>query len=97
MICYLFFQASTGVDAFFDRQALPDINTQYTAHNITVLVQTVCRGLVYLITFIFGANAVGLAGQLHASCCMRFVLNTHGLQLSPVVLPRVALVPSLPS
>ncbi|EFN54291.1 expressed protein [Chlorella variabilis] len=62
VICYLLFQASTAVDAYFDRQNLPDITTQYTAHNVAVLVQTVCRGLVYLITFIFGANALGLAG-----------------------------------
>lgn len=50
------------MDAYFDRQTLPDAYTQYTAHNIAVLVQTVGRGLVYLITFIFGANALGLAG-----------------------------------
>lgn len=51
------------MDAFFDRQTLPDPVSQYTAHNIAVLVQTVSRGLVYLITFIFGANTLGLAGE----------------------------------
>ncbi len=50
---------STGVDAYFDRQAMPD---QYTARNITVTVRTITRGLAYLATFIFGANAVGLSG-----------------------------------
>lgn len=34
---------------------------QYTARNISVLVATVARGLVYLITFVFGANSLGLA------------------------------------
>lgn len=62
IICWFLFQASRGVDAFFDRQTLPDPVSQYTAHNIAVLVQTVSRGLVYLITFIFGANTLGLAG-----------------------------------
>lgn len=61
-ICFLLFQASTLVDGYFERQTLPDQASQYTAHNVAVLVQTVCRGLVYLITFIFGANAVGLTG-----------------------------------
>ena len=41
-------------------QTLPE---QYTARNIAVLVQTVVRGLTYLITFIFGANALGLSGE----------------------------------
>ncbi|PSC73526.1 hypothetical protein C2E20_3519 [Micractinium conductrix] len=62
LIAWFLFQACTAVDAYFDRQTLPDAYTQYTAHNIAVLVQTVGRGLVYLITFIFGANALGLAG-----------------------------------
>ena len=52
---------STGVDAYFDRQAMPD---QFTARNITVTVRTITRGLAYLATFIFGANAVGLSGAL---------------------------------
>ncbi|PSC71348.1 hypothetical protein C2E20_5234 [Micractinium conductrix] len=64
LIAWFLFQACTAVDAYFDRQTLPDAYTQYTAHNIAVLVQTVGRGLVYLITFIFGANALGLAGPL---------------------------------
>jgi hypothetical protein len=62
VIAVLLFQASSAVDAYFDNQAIPDIYTQYTAHNVAVLVQTVGRGLVYLLTFIFGANALGLAG-----------------------------------
>jgi len=56
-ICYLLYLLSTSVDGYFADKELP---TQYTARNIAVLVQTVARGLVYLVTFIFGANAVGL-------------------------------------
>ena len=48
------------MDSYFDQQQLP---TQYTARNIAVLVQTVVRGLVYLATFIFGANCAGLTGE----------------------------------
>ncbi len=38
-IAYLLFQASRGVDAFFDARPPPDAATQYTAHNVAVLVQ----------------------------------------------------------
>ena len=58
VICYLLSLLSSSVDDFFSRQELP---TQYTARNIAILIQTVVRGLAYLATFIFGANAVGLA------------------------------------
>ena len=57
VICYFLFMLSTNVDGYFEKQELP---TQYTARNIAILVQTVVRGLAYLATFIFGANAVGL-------------------------------------
>mgnify|MGYP001134028266 CR=1 FL=1 len=60
VICYLLFQLTQGVDGYFANKALPE---QYTAHNVAVLVQTVVRGLAYLITFIFGANALGLTGE----------------------------------
>lgn len=53
-----FWLLSRFVDDYFLRQELPD---QYTARNVTLLIQSVVRGLVYLITFIFGANATGLA------------------------------------
>ena len=56
---YLLFLFSQGVDGYFDKQAMPD---QYTAHNITVAIRTIVRGLSYLCTFIFAANAVGLSG-----------------------------------
>lgn len=49
---------STAVDDYFARQSIPD---QYTARNITLLIQSVVRGLVYLAVGIFGANATGLA------------------------------------
>lgn len=57
-ICFLFYLLSKVVDDYFAHQDLP---LQYTARNITLLIQSVVRGLVYLITFIFGANATGLA------------------------------------
>jgi hypothetical protein len=57
VICYVLYLGTTAVDGFVDKQPLP---TGYTAHNIAVLVQTVVRGLAYLLTFIFGANCVGL-------------------------------------
>ncbi len=57
-ICFLCYLLSTVVDDYFAHQDLP---SQYTARNITLLIQSVVRGLVYLITFIFGANATGLA------------------------------------
>lgn len=59
VICWALFQVTQLVDGYFALRALPE---QYTAHNIAVLVQTVVRGLAYLITFIFGANALGLTG-----------------------------------
>jgi hypothetical protein len=58
VICYLLYLLSTATDSFFATKELP---TQYTARNIAILIQTVVRGLAYLITFIFGANALGLA------------------------------------
>ena len=58
-ISYVLFLGSRYVDAFFEGQTLPD---QYTARNITTLVQTVVRGMAYLATFVFGANSVGLLG-----------------------------------
>jgi hypothetical protein len=47
------------VDAFFETFELPE---GYTAHNIAVTLRTVGRGLSYLLTFIFAANAAGLGG-----------------------------------
>ena len=57
-ICFGFYLLSRFVDDYFVHQELPD---QYTARNVTLLIQSVVRGLVYLVTFIFGANATGLA------------------------------------
>ncbi|KAK9825156.1 hypothetical protein WJX81_006625 [Elliptochloris bilobata] len=57
-MAYGMWLVSTGVDAYFDRQAMPG---QYTVRNITVTIRTVTRGLAYLATFIFGANAIGLS------------------------------------
>jgi len=61
VICFLLFQVCGLVDGYFDRQDLPD---QFTARNITVTLRTVVRGLAYLLTFLFGANCVGLSGKL---------------------------------
>ena len=57
-ICFGFYLLSRFVDDYFVHQELPD---QYIARNVTLLIQSVVRGLVYLVTFIFGANATGLA------------------------------------
>ncbi|KAL3141484.1 hypothetical protein ABBQ32_005046 [Trebouxia sp. C0010 RCD-2024] len=57
---YLLFLFSTNISKYFGGQDLPD---QYTARNITVTIRTAVGGLAYLATFIFGANALGLAGQ----------------------------------
>lgn len=54
----LFFFA-TKVQASIGSQALP---SGYTARNISVTVRTIVQGLVYLATFIFGANGFGLLG-----------------------------------
>lgn len=49
---------STKVDAAMDATVLPD---QYTARNISITVKTIIRGISYLATFVFAANAIGLA------------------------------------
>ena len=48
------------MDGYFEGQALPG---QLTARNITITLRTVVRGLSYLLTFLFAANTVGLAGE----------------------------------
>ena len=70
-ICYLFYLLSRVVDDYFLHQDLP---SQYTARNITLLIQSVVRGLVYLVTFIFGANATGLA-----ALAVQLVLDPEGV------------------
>lgn len=64
VICYLLFQVCGYVDGYFDRQEMPD---QYTARNIAVTLKTVIRGLAYLMTFLFGANCLGLSGKIYNS------------------------------
>lgn len=39
-----------------------DLPVQYTARNVAVTLRTVVLGLLYLGTFVFGANCVGLLG-----------------------------------
>ena len=56
---FALWQVCTRVDAFFETFELPE---GYTAHNIAVTLRTVGRGLSYLLTFIFAANAAGLGG-----------------------------------
>ena len=70
-ICYLLYLVSTAVDDYFARQSVPD---QYTARNITLLIQSVVRGLVYLAVGIFGANATGLA-----ALGIQLVVNPDGV------------------
>ena len=41
----------------------PPINTQRA--NISVAIKTIVTGLTYLLTFIFGANTLGLSGEGH--------------------------------
>jgi hypothetical protein len=38
-----------------------ELPSQYTARNMAITVRTVIQGLVYLATFIFAANGLGLA------------------------------------
>ena len=58
-IATLLYQVCVRVDAFFDGAGLPD---GYTQRNIAVTLRTVGRGLAYLLTFIYAANGLGLAG-----------------------------------
>ena len=53
---------TSKVESAISIQALPDA---YTARNMAVTVRTIIIGLLYLVTFIFSANAVGL-GVLYA-------------------------------
>ena len=55
----LLFPVCVRVDAALDDVGLPD---GYTARNVAVTLKTVARGVAYLLTFIYGANATGLAG-----------------------------------
>ena len=61
VFAYFLFLLSSGVDGYFEGQALPD---QLTARNITITLRTVVRGLSYLLTFLFAANTIGLTGEL---------------------------------
>eukprot|EP01023_Acetabularia_acetabulum_P041259 TRINITY_DN4014_c0_g1_i1.p1 TRINITY_DN4014_c0_g1~~TRINITY_DN4014_c0_g1_i1.p1 ORF type:complete len:297 (-),score=39.32 TRINITY_DN4014_c0_g1_i1:492-1322(-) len=56
-IAFLLYLAANSIDSTLGMADLPD---QYTARNIAVSVRTVIRGLVWLATFIFGANSLGL-------------------------------------
>ena len=58
-VAVLLFQVCVRVDAAMDDFGLPD---GYTARNVAVTLKTVARGVAYLLTFIYGANATGLAG-----------------------------------
>ena len=64
VFAYLLYMLSSGVDGYFEGQALPD---QLTARNITITLRTVVRGLSYLLTFLFAANTVGLTGETCSS------------------------------
>jgi hypothetical protein len=46
------------LDSLILSRDLPD---QYTARNITITVRTILRGIMYLVTFMFAANGVGLS------------------------------------
>lgn len=59
VVATILFALCTKLDAFFDGVDLPD---GYTQRNIAVTLRTIGRGLSYLLTFIYAANAVGLGG-----------------------------------
>lgn len=56
-VAVVLYVVTTKADGFLYDQTLPD---QYTARNITVTLRTAAVGTMYLATFIFSANAVGL-------------------------------------
>lgn len=58
---YLLFLFSNSISGYFSQQGLPD---NYTARNMSVTFRTAIAGLAYLATFIFGANAAGLTGDM---------------------------------
>jgi hypothetical protein len=57
-ISAVLYVCATQLDAFMFGRELP---TQYTARNMAITVRSVIQGLVYLATFIFAANGLGLA------------------------------------
>ena len=58
-IAFGLFIFTSKVESAIAVQALPD---GYTARNIAVTVRTIIIGLLWLVTFIFSANTVGLSG-----------------------------------
>lgn len=60
-IAFGLFYFTSKVEGSINGQSLPDA---YTARNIAVTVRTIIVGLLYLVTFIFSANTVGLTGGL---------------------------------
>jgi hypothetical protein len=58
-IAFGLFVFTAKVEGAIAGQALPD---GYTARNIAITVRTIITGRLYLVTFIFSANTVGLAG-----------------------------------
>lgn len=57
-LCAVLWTLTSGLSGYFDARPLP---SNYTASNLTVAVKTAVEGLAYLLTFLFGANAVGLS------------------------------------
>lgn len=60
---YLLWLLSSNVESYFSTQQLP---SQFTPRNITITIRTVVQGMAYLATFIFGANTLGLTGEVLA-------------------------------
>mmetsp|Transcript_44467 Transcript_44467/g.85058 ORF Transcript_44467/g.85058 Transcript_44467/m.85058 type:complete len:323 (+) Transcript_44467:110-1078(+) len=54
----IFYAVSVKIDDGFARQPLP---ADYSIQQITITIRTIVSGLAYLATFVFGANATGLA------------------------------------
>jgi len=58
-ISLLLYQLCVKVDDYFAHQP---VSPQFTVQKLQIAIQTIVRGLVYLCTFTFAANAAGLVG-----------------------------------
>ncbi|XP_002990872.2 uncharacterized protein LOC9659114 [Selaginella moellendorffii] len=57
-IAFVLYQCTTAVTGSFASKPLP---TEYATRNIAVTVRTIISGICYLATFVFAADAIGLA------------------------------------
>ena len=59
LFTYVLFQFTTKIGSAMDSAAVPD---SFVAANLSQTVRTIIKGLAWLVTFIFGANFIGLTG-----------------------------------